>query len=82
MLGMVKFEYYQVYFYPTEESYHAFSLVSSYSQYFFWLFLLLQKKIKVKLALATQTGDLTTLTDEMMQNPLLVALKTIKILSM
>ena len=40
------------------------------------------KKIKVKLALATQTGDPTTLADEMMQTLLLVALKAIKILSM
>ena len=41
-----------------------------------------REKIKVKLALAIPTGAPTTLADEMIQTPLLVALKTIKILSM
>ena len=41
-----------------------------------------KEKIKVKLALAIPTGAPTTLADEMIQTPLLVALKTIKILSM
>ena len=40
-----------------------------------------REKIRVKLALAIPTGALTTLADEMIQTPLLVALKTIKILS-
>ena len=40
-----------------------------------------REKIKVKLALAIPNGAPTTLADEMIQNPLLVALKTIKILS-
>ena len=40
-----------------------------------------REKIKVKLALAIPTGALTTLADEMIQTPLLVALKTIKTLS-
>ena len=39
-------------------------------------------KIKVKLVLAIPTGAPTTLADEMIQTSLLVALKTIKILSM
>ena len=41
-----------------------------------------REKIKVKLALAIPVGAPTTLADEMIQTPLLVALKTIKILSM
>ena len=41
-----------------------------------------REKIKVKLALAIPTGAPATLADEMIQTPLLVALKTIKILSM
>ena len=59
---------------------------------FFFLFLVIlsnfliipvvKEKIKVKLALAIPTGAPTTLADEMIQTPLLVALKTIKILSM
>ena len=40
-----------------------------------------REKIKVKLALAIPNGAPTTLADEMIQTPLLVALKTIKILS-
>ena len=40
-----------------------------------------KEKIKVKLALAIPTGAPTTLADEMIQTPLLVALKTIKTLS-
>ena len=39
-----------------------------------------KEKIKVKLALAIPTGAPTTLSDEMIQTLLLVALKTIKIL--
>ena len=59
---------------------------------FFFLFLVLlsniliipviREKIKVKLALAIRTVTPATLTDKMIQTPLLVALKTIKILSM
>ena len=41
-----------------------------------------RENIKVKLALAIPAGDPTMLTDEMMQTPLFIALKTIKILSM
>ena len=40
------------------------------------------EKIKVKLAFAIPTGAPTTLAEKMTQTPLLVALKTIKILSM
>ena len=40
------------------------------------------KEIKKKLAPAIPTGAPTTLTEETIQTPLLVALKTIKILSM
>ena len=59
---------------------------------FFFLFLVLlsniliipviREKIKVKLALAIRTVAPATLTDKMIQTALLVALKTIKILSM
>ena len=59
---------------------------------FFFLFLVIlnnfliipvvREKIKVKLALAIPTGAPTTLADEMIQTPLIVAIKTIKILSM
>ena len=41
-----------------------------------------KEKIKVKLALAIPTGAPTILAAEMIQTPLLVALKTSKILSM
>ena len=41
-----------------------------------------KEKIRVKLALAIPNGAPTTLADEMTQTPLLVAHKTIKILSM
>ena len=40
------------------------------------------EKHKLKLALANPNGAPATLTDEMIQTPLLVALKTIKTLSM
>ena len=40
-----------------------------------------REKIKVKLALAAPAGTPATLANEMIQTPLLVALKTIKILS-
>ena len=41
-----------------------------------------KEKIKGKLALGIPAGAPTMLADEMLQTPLLVALKTIKILSM
>ena len=40
-----------------------------------------KEEIKVKLALVIPTGALTTLVDEMIQTPLLVAFKAIKTLS-
>ena len=40
-----------------------------------------KEKIKVRLVLAIPTGAPTTLVDEMIQTPLFVALKRIKILS-
>ena len=59
---------------------------------FFFLFLVMlsnfliipvvREKIKVKLTLAIPAGAPTTLADGMIQTPLVVALKTIKILSM
>ena len=59
---------------------------------FFFLFLVIlsnffiipvgQEKIKVKLALAIPTGAPITLVNEIIDTPPLVALKTIKILSM
>ena len=59
---------------------------------FFFLFLVMlgnfliipvvREKIKVKLLVAIPTGGPTTLSDELIQIPLHVALKTIKILSM
>ena len=48
----------------------------------FLIIAVVREKLKVKLALAIPTGAPTTLADEMIQTPLLVALKTIKILSM
>ena len=42
----------------------------------------IKEKIKVKLAPAIPTGVPTTLSNEKIQNPPLVALKTIKTLSM
>ena len=48
----------------------------------FFIFAVVREKFKVKLALAIPTGAPKTLADKMMQTPLLVALKTIKILSM
>ena len=41
-----------------------------------------REKIKVRLAFTIPAGAPTTLTDEMMQTPLLVALKTVKLSSM
>ena len=61
------------------------------SYFFFLCFVILsnfsiipvvREKIKVELALAISTGAPTILADETIQIPLLVALKTIKILSM
>ena len=59
------------------------------SCFFFFLFFLLYfltipvvwEKIKVKLALAIPTGAPITLVNEIIDTPLLVAFKTIKILS-
>ena len=48
----------------------------------FFIISVVREKIKVRLALATPTGAPTTLANELIQIPLLVALKTIKILSM
>ena len=48
----------------------------------FLLIPVVREKIKVKLALAIPTGAPTTLVDEMTDTPPLVALKTIKTLSM
>ena len=58
---------------------------------FFFLFLIIlsnfliipvvREKIRVKLGAAIPTGAPTTLTEEMIQTPALVALKTIKALS-
>ena len=48
----------------------------------FLIIFVVKEKVKVKLAHTIQTGAPTTLADEMIQTPLLVALKTIKILSM
>ena len=48
----------------------------------FLIISVVRKKIKVKLVVAIPTGGPTTLSDELIQIPLLVALKTIKILSM
>ena len=48
----------------------------------FFIIPVIREKIKVKLALAIPAGAPTTLTHEMIQTPLLAALKTIKILSM
>ena len=47
----------------------------------FLIISVVKEKIKVRLALAIPAGALTTLLDEMIQAPLLVALKAVKILS-
>ena len=52
------------------------------SNLIFFIIPVIKEKIKVKLALAIPTGAPTTLTEEIMQTPALVVLKTIKILSM
>ena len=59
---------------------------------FFFLFLVMlsnffiipvvREKFKIKLAIVIPTGAPTTLADEIIQTPLLVVLKAIKILSM
>ena len=46
------------------------------------IILVVRETIKVKVALSIATGAPTTLTDEMIQTPLLAALRTVKILSM
>ena len=48
----------------------------------FLIILVVREKIKVKFAPAIPTGGPTTLTDKIIQTPPLVALETIKILSM
>ena len=47
----------------------------------FFIIPVVREKIKVKLALAIPTGAPTTLADEIIQTPLLLELKTNKILS-
>ena len=47
----------------------------------FFVILVVREKMKVEFALAIPAGAPTTLANEMKQTPLLVALKTIKILS-
>ena len=47
----------------------------------FFTFLVVREKNKVRLALAIPTGAPTILVNEIIDTPLLVALKTIKILS-
>ena len=46
------------------------------------IILAVRETIKVKVALSIPTGAPTTLADEMIQTPLLAALRTVKILSM
>ena len=48
----------------------------------FFIIPVVREKFKVKLAIVIPTGAPTTLADEIIQTPLLLALKTIKILSM
>ena len=48
----------------------------------FFIIPVVREKIKVKLALAIPAGAPTTLVNEIIDTPPLVALKTIKILSM
>ena len=47
----------------------------------FFIIPVVREKIKLKLALAIPAGAPTSLADEMIQTPLLVAIKAIKILS-
>ena len=46
------------------------------------IILVVRETVKVKVALSIPTGAPTTLADEMIQTPLLAALRTVKILSM
>ena len=48
----------------------------------FFIIPVVREKFKVKLAIVIPTGAPTTLADEIIQTPLLVVLKAIKILSM
>ena len=48
----------------------------------FFIIPVVREKIRIKLAPAIPTGAPTALTEEMIQTPPVVALKTIKILSM
>ena len=48
----------------------------------FFIISVIREKFKVKLAIVIPTGAPTTLADEIIQTPLLVALKAIEILSM
>ena len=64
------------------ESYHTFSFFFLVILSNFLTISVVREKIKVKLALAIPTGAPTTLADKIVQTPLLVALKTIKILPM
>ena len=58
-----------------------FIFVSCYACYFLTI-AFVREKIKVKLALAIPTGAPTTLVNETIDNPPVVALKTIETLSM
>ena len=75
------FQYYWVYFQPTQEFCHALS-------FFFVIFnniLVIpvnREKIKIKLALAIPTGAPTILVNEQIDTPPVVGLKTVKILPM
>ena len=79
MLDILKFQCYRVY-----------NMRILLCFFFFFLVMLsncliipvAREKIKVKLALAIRTGAPTIPADEMIQTPLLVALKTTKVLSM
>ena len=64
--------------------YFFFSFLVSYfiSTFIFFIIPLVKEKIKEKLSRANPTGASTILTEEIMHTPPLVALRTIKTLSM
>ena len=82
MLGIIKFQCYLIYFQQKQEFYHAFSFCYLLFSVIFFIISVVKKKIKVKPSPAIPTRAPTILTEETIQTPPPLALKTIKILSM
>ena len=82
MLGILKFHCYHFTFRQHRNLIMFFFCLFVVMLSNFLIISVVREKIKVKLALSIPTGAPTTLADKMIQTPLLVALKTIKGLSM